>query len=220
VGRRGKSAAFSEKKEIEMSKLEIVTDGEPENSAKPDPFNLDALRLDPAFEKIAGVKKVLSIVPVRKPHDQEWFWVNSAPAYRIDFWAIKLKDEGEFYLVTPQIARDHEAEVKPFTLYTCVNTSGVVILWPARISTSEKRDNWSASAHEAAQAGMKQRIRIKANMSLGGYEVFTSDSPTPGAAPLWPTESLGELVNIAFMKVGRYVDSAEHPIMRQLLGRV
>jgi hypothetical protein len=80
AGRRGKSAAFSEKKEIEMSKLEIVTDGEPENSAKPDPFSLDALRLGPAFEKIAGVKKVLSIVPVRKPHDQEWFWVNSAPS--------------------------------------------------------------------------------------------------------------------------------------------
>jgi hypothetical protein len=203
-----------------MSKLEIVTCGELENLEKPDPFNLDALRLDPSFEKIAGVKKVLSIVPVRKPHDQEWFWVNPAAEYRINFSAIKLKDEGEFYLTTPQIARDHEAEVKPFTLYTCVNTSGVVILWPARISTSDRRDNWSASAHEAAQAGMKQRIRIKANMSLGGYEVFTTDSPTSTATPLWPTESLGELVNIAFMKTGRFVDSAEHPIMRQLLGRV
>jgi hypothetical protein len=201
-----------------MSKHATV--GEAESSANPDPFNLDALRLDPAFEKIAGVKKVLSIVPVRKPHDQEWVWVHSSPAYRIDCWAIKLKDEGEFYLCTPQVARDHEAEVKPFTLYTCVNTSGVVILWPARIATSEKRDNWAASAHEAAQAGMKQRIRIKANMSLGGYEVFTSDSRTTAAAPPWPTETLGELVNIAFMKVGRYVDSVEHPIMRQLLGRV
>jgi hypothetical protein len=202
-----------------MSKLEIVTGGEPESSEKPDPFNLDALRLDPAFEKIAGVKKVLSIVPVRKPHDQEWVWVHPGPEYRGNFSAIKLKDEGEFYLVTPQVARDHEAEVKPFTLYTCVNTAGVVILWPARISTSEKRDNWAASAHEAAQAGMKQRIRIKANMSLGGYEVFTSDLTT-GTAPAWPTESLGELVHIAFMKVGRFVDSAEHPVMRQLLGRV
>jgi len=200
-----------------MSKLEIVGGGA-ECSAKPDPFNLDALRLDPAFEKIAGVKKVLSIVPVRKPHDQEWVWVHPDPKYRLDCSAIKLKDEGEFYLVTPQIARDHEAEVKPFTLYTCVNTTGVVILWPARISTSEKRDNWATSAHEAAQAGMKQRIRIKANMSLGGYEVFTSDSPTQGAAPQWPTETLGELVHIAFMKVGRFVNSAEHSVMKQLLG--
>jgi hypothetical protein len=202
-----------------MSKLEIVT-GETVSAAKPDPFNLDALRLDPAFEKIAGVKKVLSIVPVRKPHDQEWVWVHPDPAYRIDCWAIKLKDDGEFYLATPQVARDHEAEVKPFTLYTCVNTSGVVILWPARIATSEKRDNWATSAHEAAQVGMGQRIRIKANMPLGGYEVFTSDSSTTGVAPPWPTESLGELVHIAFKKVGRYVDSAEHPVMRQLLGRV
>jgi hypothetical protein len=197
-----------------MNKLEIVSGGEP------DPFNLDELRLDPSFEKIAGVKKVLSIVPVRKPHDQEWFWVHPSSAYRLDCWSIKLKDENEFYLVHPQVARDHEAEVKPFTLYVCVNTAGVVILWPARISTSEKRDNWASSAHEAAQAGMQQRIRIKANMSLGGYEFYTSDSPTPGTAPAWPTESLGHLVDIAFKKAGRFVDSAEHPVMRQLLGRV
>jgi hypothetical protein len=197
-----------------MTKLEIVGGGEP------DPFNLDALRLDPSFEKIAGVKKVLSTVPVRKPHDQEWVWVHPEPAYRINFSAIKLKDDGEFYLVTPQVARDHETEVKPFTLYTCVNQSGVVILWPCRISTSDKRDNWAASAHEAAEAGMQQRIRIKANMQLGAYEFFTSDSPTPGTTPLWPKESLGELVHIAFIKIGRLVDSADHPVMRQLLGRV
>jgi hypothetical protein len=202
-----------------MTKHETIA-GEVQSSGKPDPFNLDALRLDPSFEKIAGVKKVLSIVPVRKPHDQEWFWVHPDPAYRLNCWAIKLKDDGEFYIVTPQVARDHEAEVKPFTIYTSVNTSGVVILWPARIATSEKRDNWAASAHEAAQAGMEQRIRIKANMSLGGYEVYTSDSTTAGPGPTWPTESLSELVNIAFMKVGRYVDSAEHPVMRQLLGRM
>ena len=202
-----------------MSKLEVVA-GETVSAAKPDPFNLDAIRLDPAFVKTAGVRKVLSTVPVRKPHDQEWFRVHPDPAYRIDCSAIKLKEDGELYLVTPQVARDHEALVKPFTLYTCVNTSGVTILWPARIATSEKHDSWSASAHEAAQVGMEQRIRIKANMSLGAYEFFTSDLLTAGAAPLWPTESLGELVYIAFKKVGRYVDSVEHTVMQQLLGRV
>jgi hypothetical protein len=60
----------------------------------PDPFDLDAIRLDPAFEKTAGVRKVLSTVPVRKPHDQEWFRVHPDPTYRGNFSCIKLKDEG------------------------------------------------------------------------------------------------------------------------------
>ena len=55
-----------------MTKLEIVG-GEPDSSSKPDPFNLDELRVDPSFEKIAGVKKVLSTVPVRKPATKSGF---------------------------------------------------------------------------------------------------------------------------------------------------
>src|SRR5205085_2751081 len=72
----------------------------------PDPFDLDSLRLDPAFEEAAGVRKVVSTVPVRKPHDQEWVRVHPDPAYRGNFSCIKLKEDGEFFLLTPAIARD------------------------------------------------------------------------------------------------------------------
>ena len=44
-------------------------------SAAPDPFNAKALRLPPAFEQNAGVRKVISTIPVRKPHSQEWIRV-------------------------------------------------------------------------------------------------------------------------------------------------
>jgi len=190
-------------------------------AAGPDPFDLDSLRLDPNFEKTAGVRKVISTVPVRKPHDQEWIRVHPDPAYRGNFSCIKLRDEGEFFLVTPQIARDFENEITPITLYTCINTSGVVILWPVRITSPDGRQStWATSAHEAAQVGMRQRIRIKANMSLGGYEFHLSDSPTPEIDPTWPTIALTELVQIGFVKVGRFVNSPEHPIIKLLRGAV
>jgi hypothetical protein len=186
----------------------------------PDPFDLEALRLDPAYEKAAGVRKVVTTVPVRKPHDQEWIRVHPDPAYRGNFSCIRMKDEGEYFLVTPQIARDFEAEITPVTLYTCMNTSGVPILWPIRLTSPDGRQStWAASAHEAAQVGMKQRIRIKANMSLGGYEFYLSDSPTE-LDPIWPTETLSELVQLGFVKVGRFVSSPEHPIIKLLRGRV
>jgi hypothetical protein len=57
-------------------------------------------------------------------------------------------------------------------------------------------------------------------MSLGAYEFFVTDAPTSQPDPVWPTESLQELVQLGFVKVGRFVNSAEHPIILQLLGRV
>jgi hypothetical protein len=207
-------------------KLEIAAETNPKDippagatTTGPDPFDLDSLRLDPAFEETAGVRKVLSIVPVRKPHAQEWLRVHPDPAYRGNFSFIKLREEGEFYLLTPNIARDFEQEAVPMTIYTCINSGGVVFLWPCRIASADGRQNaWHSSAHEAAAAGMKQRIRIKSNMGLGAYEFYRSNSPTAELDPVWPTESFSELVRLAFVKVGRDVLTPEHPLIKQLRG--
>ena len=59
----------------------------------PKPFDLDSLRLPPAFEQSAGVRSVIDTVLVRKPHRQEWFSVHPNPSYRGNFGLIKLKAE-------------------------------------------------------------------------------------------------------------------------------
>jgi hypothetical protein len=209
-------------------KFEIATENNSEElgvgktagaTTGPDPFDLDSLRLDPSFEETAGVAKVLSMVPVRKPNAQEWFRVHPSAAYRGNFSCIKLAEEGEFYLLTPAIARDFEQETIPMTIYTVINTNNVVLLWPCRITSADGRQNaWHSSAHEAAEKAMTQRVRIKANMGLGAYETFTTKSKTAEIDPAWPTESFSELVRLAFVKVGRYVSTPEHPVIKQLRG--
>ena len=57
----------------------------------PDPFDVEALRLPPSFVETAGVKKILSTVPVRKPHRQEWIRVHPSEAYRGNFATIHLE---------------------------------------------------------------------------------------------------------------------------------
>jgi hypothetical protein len=59
----------------ETPKLHAVTDGHsredtttPTETAAPDPFNIDELRLSQDFEAATGVRKLLTTVPVRKPH--------------------------------------------------------------------------------------------------------------------------------------------------------
>ena len=65
--------------------------------------NLSALRLDQAYADTVGVKKLLTTVPVRRPHSQEF--VRTHPESRLPGAAIiELKDDRESFLVVPVVA--------------------------------------------------------------------------------------------------------------------
>ena len=187
----------------------------------PNPFNVAALRLPPSFEQTAGVKKVISTVPVRKPHKQEWIRVHPGEDYRGDFAAIHLKAEDEYYLILPSMVESLRSEVTLITIYTVINKAGVVFLWPAPRPSSEGRspgDTWHRSAHEAAAVAMKRLARVTANRDLGAYEWAFSDNPLPDNDPVWPDLPFEELLRIGFEKVGRYVKDYEHPVIKMLRG--
>jgi hypothetical protein len=200
-----------------MAKFEIVNE-EPDY----DPFNVAALRLPPSFEQEAGVRTQLTTLPVRKPKRQEWFRVHPDPEYRADFAFIKLDDEGsEYYLVHPQWRDALQNELLFCTLYTCVNRHGVVFLWPARLPSEagHRVSEWARSAHEAAAAAVKRYTRMQSNMKLGAYEHQFSDNPTPEPDPIWPDKSMTELLKIAFQNTGRFIDTLDHSVIKQLRGR-
>jgi hypothetical protein len=88
--------------EVEKSSGEVKANG----SAHPasDPFDPVNLRLDVSFAGTVGVKRLLTTVPVRKPHRQEFVRVHPAPEYRLTPAAIiELQGERETYLVPPQL---------------------------------------------------------------------------------------------------------------------
>jgi hypothetical protein len=199
--------------------LEAVED---ENTAPaPNPFSVAALRLPPSFEQTAGVKKMITTVPVRKPNRQEWIRVHPGEDYRGDFAAIHLKQDSEYYLVLPAMIESLRNELVLITIYTVINKAGVVFLWPAPRPSSEGRaagDTWHRSAHEAAAAAMKRLTRVTSNRDLGAYEIAFSDNPMPDNDPVWPDLSFEELLRIGFEKVGRYVMNYEHPVIKMLRG--
>jgi hypothetical protein len=193
---------------------------QPGDIVAPDPFNVASLRLPPSFEKTAGIRKVLTTVPVRKPNPQEWVRVHPGESYRGNFATILLKEEREFYLVAPAVAEQLRDELTPVTIYTAITKTGTPFLWPARLvgSGNRRTDLWYSSAHEAAEAAMKRSVRVTANMELGAYEHAFSDSPTPENDPAWPDLSLTELLRIGFQKTGRFVTNFEHPVIKMLRG--
>lgn len=183
-------------------------------SAPDDPFDLTKLRLDQSFVESAGVKKLLTTVPVRKPNPQDFVRVHPSPEYRAALAVIELKEDREIYLLTPSIARELPGEFSMVMLFTAINRQGVIHLWPVRLPAPDGRTmEWHRSATDAADMAMRRWIRIKANMNLGAYEIVEAATT---AEPEWPAVSFQELLRIAFRD--KLVDRLDHAVIKRLRG--
>jgi hypothetical protein len=118
-------------------------------------------------------------------------------------------------LVPPAVARDLPGEFVMATVYTAVNRQGVVHLWPVRLPGTDGRVlEWHRSAAEAAELAMRRWVRIKANISLGAYEMFEAAGTIPD--PEWPDLPFQELLRIGFRD--RLVDHTDHAVIKRLRG--
>jgi hypothetical protein len=184
----------------------------------PDPFDPESLRLPQDFSLARGAKKALTTVPVRRPA-KEWFVrVHPDEAYHLPTAVLELKEAGEVYLVHQSLRSDLQDEATFVTklLFLAVNRQHDVFFWPVRLPDPDGRvDTWSKSALEAAQMAMERWVRVTPVRSLGAYNIVYSDH---AIEPVWPELSMGGLLRIAFKD--RFIDTLEHPILRQLRGEV
>ena len=188
-----------------------------EQQASPDPFNPTNLRLSQSFVETAGVKKLLTTVPVRKPSPQDFVRVHPDPAYRENFPIIELKDEREEYIVVAELVPVLVGEFVTKTLFTAINRQGTVFFWPVRLPSPDGKNlDWWRSSREAAELAMKSWIRVRANMNLGAYDIFQAASVI--SDPEWPQLGFWELIKIAFRD--HLVDRIDHPVIKRLRGQV
>ncbi len=180
------------------------------------PFDPASLRLDQNFAETAGVRRLLTTVPVRKPNRQDFVRVHPDPAYRLTPAAtIVLSEDREVYLVTPDMAAELPGEFSPAALFTTINRQGVVHLWPVKLpGVDGKHNEWHRSAAEAAELAATRWIRVTSNMSLGAYEVFEATADWP--EPIWPDVPFAEMLKIAFRD--HLVDRIDHPLIQRLRG--
>jgi len=198
-----------------MTKPQVVEPPATPLTAAPDPFDLASLRLNTSFLETAGVKILLTTVPARKPSPQDFVRVHPAPEYRENFAMIDLKDDREDYLVQPAILPELTGEVVYKTVFTAVNRQGVVFLWPVRLpAPDDRKSEWPRSAREAAERAMTQWVRMKANLSLGAYEITAAESVM--ADPVWPQLSFQDLLRIAYRD--RMITTLDHPVVKRLRG--
>lgn len=193
--------------------INIVKSDQP--AISDNPFDLAKLRLDQNFVETAGVKKLLTTVPVRKPNPQDFVRVNPHPDFRADVALLELRDDRETYLLTPDMARELPGEFYMATLFVAINRQNVLTLWPVRMPAPDGRQlAWHRSAAQAAEFAMTKWIRIRANMSLGAYEVDVAG--VTHSDPTWPPYTLQDLIEIAFRD--RLIDRIDHPVVQRLRG--
>ena len=181
-------------------------------------FDLDSLRLKQDFSETLGIRRILSLVPVRKPNRTNFFRVHPGEDYRMDVGILEMKEERETFLVTPAMMSEpgiYELVV-PARLVTYITRQGVLALWPLKLEKDGKLNPWHESALEAAQLAEKQWVSVRADMSLGAYQIFLAKAELP--EPEWPEHTFSELVRLGFK--GLIVDKPDHPLIQQLTGAI
>ena len=112
-------------------------------------FDIESLRLSQDYEEHAGVKKVLTTVPVGKPHRSWFVRVRPEESFRIE--TAVLEDDKEWYLLDPAIRAQLAEEFRHVVLLTAINRQKTLFLWPITLPDSEGRHNeWHRSALEGA----------------------------------------------------------------------
>jgi len=180
-------------------------------------LDLAALRLPQTFGAVAGVKKVLTTVPCRKPNSQSFVRVHAGEDWRMPVAILQLKDDGECYLVVPDLVPELLQEVRSKMLYAAITRDGNPFLWPVNRHDEEGRlDSWSQSAHCAAQLAEHRWVRLVANRTTGAYDVM--EASQLAEEPAWGEQSFRDLVNLAFRD--KLISSMEHPVVMRLKGLV
>jgi hypothetical protein len=183
----------------------------------PASFDLLSLRMTQDFGSMVGVKKVITTIPVHKPHKQDFVRIRPGDDYQISTAVIEMKEDRETFLIAPELWNELPGEIIPKIFLTGMTRQGVLFLWPIRLPNADGRhDNWNRSALEAAELAKRKWVKVVSNMSLGGYEVYEATGDLPD--PEWPDLSFEEIMRVAFKD--RYIQTMDHLVIRRLNGEI
>src|SRR5262249_8685499 len=128
---------------------------------------------------------------------------------------IELLDDRDLYLLTAEMVGELPGEFMMSTVCTAINRQGVVFLFPVRLPAPDgKILQWHRSAAQAAELATKKWVRMRANLSIGPYDIFEAAASIPD--PTWPELSLNEIFRIAFRD--RLITDPDHVVIKRLRG--
>jgi hypothetical protein len=181
-------------------------------------FDPKRLRLSQDFDQLAGVTKVITTVPVRRPEPLSFVRVHPDPAWCLPGALLLDRVDGkETFIVDPSLHGEVAAVAKVKILFTAITRQGVLFVWPVGLAGPEGRSNsWNDSAQQAAEMAKTKWVRVNANMALGAYDISVPRGDLP--EPEWPDLTFERILELAFRD--RFIDAVTHPVLKQLRGEM
>src|SRR5215831_3819387 len=134
----------------------------------PDHTYVVSLRLSQIFDGVP-TERLLTAIKVGRPDTQTFFRVRAGDAWRGNYALIQFGDDREMYIVAGALQAELAAEIRAVTLYTVINRTGTVRLWPINLPGPDGRDNeWFISARAVADIATTCWVRLQNNKSHWG----------------------------------------------------
>jgi hypothetical protein len=181
------------------------------------PFNAEAFRLDINYGA-AAAKPLLKTVPCRKPDKSAYVRVHPDPAAHMSVLLLTIEGDQNSYLIHRDLypILQGDPACTPWELFTAITRQNTVFLWKVRLPGPDGRDNqWWVSERDAVAQAREEWVRVAAKQDLGAYEIIPAKFKLPD--PVWPRESLEELMGIAFKHTS--IDRMDHDVLKRLDGR-
>ena len=206
----------SNKNDKESKKNDEAKDQDNSNGGdKGNLFDIESLRLSQGFHESAGVKKIITTVPIRKPNRHEFVRTHPDKDYRLETAVLELKEERETYVVNSSLWQELPGEIKPTLLMTTISRQNVLTIWPIKLPDG-RINAWHESAIQAAKLAESKWIRVAANMSMGAYDLYEASADIPD--PVWPEISFQNILELAFKDY--FIKDINHPVLNRLRGEV
>jgi len=186
-----------------------------EDQLSPEYFRIDQSELDQPVAKAVftsvGIKArppTLTFVRVHPDEDHR-----SGP---VPF--IALKESREYYLVAPALRRDlRPREYFIGQVFLAIDRLDHPFFWIVTLQRPTGRiSDWYTSQLDCAERAMHEWIQVVADQAAGVYTASVAEDDL--GKPEWPKQSFDELFKIGFKR--RTVTSLDHPVFKQLRGRV
>jgi hypothetical protein len=167
------------------------------------------------LDELTPSEKVLTSLEVRKTKKDEWVFCHLEIAARVNIY--QPSDTQETYLILPEALEVLGDVVRHVCMTLAVNYAGEVFIWPVPVPMGRSPHKAHVSAAAAAKLATKQWTRIAWKGS--DYEVMRRTGNAK--APQWPAEvsTASDMLRLACKPGGvEIIETAEHPVVRELLG--
>ena len=178
---------------------------------------LEELRVPDTYSTTAGGIKLPIKPSFGKLSNSRFSRTNSSEEYKARLFFIEDKNTSETYIVTPSMAPYLENMVQAKILRLAVDNARVPYLIAEPVLDPNGRPNlWNSSMGEAIRRSEKEWVRINSNQNASQYEIIIAQDNL--GEPKWPEQTMDELIREVFGN--KIISSLDHPLIRQLQGRI